>query len=637
MPIQENTLASLKLAGRLPTPKGVALEVINLTQRENASNYDIVRLISSDPALSVRVIKAANVLMANPSRPVVTISDAVTVLGARALRQLVLGIALLVDHQHGPCKQFNYGRFWAQSLLTGIAVRHLAARTRLAAMEEIFVLGLLGGIGKLALATLYPDAFGNLIDREDKNDLDALYRQEIEQFGFEQAELSAAILADMHFPALFQTLVHDYPQPESSRVVEGSREWKLLNILHLGALIAEVSLAEPGDRSVPLRRLRTDAARFAIEQQTLIEVADACAREWPEWVALLNMGARTLPAFSELFALDDDVPEETVVPQWPHANLDYKMRVLVVEDDRVMRTLLVKMLESAGHQVSIAANGEEALQLIERVRPQLVVTDWVMPKMSGLELCRELRTQLQHREIYVIVVTVQESADKLVEAFEAGADDYLLKPLTPKIFFARLRAAQRVIQLQEELAFDREQLLRFAKDLTEANERLQRQALTDALTSLPNRRFAMERLEQEWALTQRGDRALSCLMVDIDHFKSINDKHGHQIGDEALKLVAITLRHAARTQDVVCRYGGEEFVVICPDTSLADACQCAERLRLNVLAEGLKLSDGSLLRMTASIGVAQKQSDTPTLESLLIRADDNLYAAKAAGRNCTVS
>jgi len=352
---------------------------------------------------------------------------------------------------------------------------------------------------------------------------------------------------------------------------------------------------------------------------------------------LLNMGARTLPSFSELFALDDDAPEETVVPQWPHANLDYKMRVLVVEDDRVMRTLLVKMLESAGHQVSIAANGEEALQLIERVRPQLVVTDWVMPKMSGLELCRELRAQLQHREIYVIVVTVQESADKLVEAFEAGADDYLLKPLTPKIFFARLRAAQRVIQLQEELAFDREQLLRFAKDLTEANERLQRQALTDALTSLPNRRFAMERLEQEWALTQRGDRALSCLMVDIDHFKSINDKHGHQIGDEALKLVAITLRHAARTQDVVCRYGGEEFVVICPDTSLADACQCAERLRLNVLAEGLKLSDGSLLRMTASIGVAQKQSDTPTLESLLIRADDNLYAAKAAGRNCTVS
>jgi diguanylate cyclase (GGDEF)-like protein len=506
----------------------------------------------------------------------------------------------------------------------------------LAAVEEIIVLGLLGGIGQLALATVYPDDFGTLLGGEQTGDLQELYRQEIEHFGFEQAELSAAILADMQFPPLFQRLVHDYPQPENSRVTEGSREWKLLNTLHLGALIAEVCLAGPHERTVLLQRLRTDAARFAVDQQVLVEVADECARDWPEWVALLNMGARKLPSFAELFAQDDEVPEEVQVPHWPHAKHDYKMRVLVVEDDRVMRALLVKMLEVAGHQVTIAGDGVEALQSIEKVRPQLIVTDWMMPKMNGLELCRELRSHEQNRNVHVIVVTSQESPDKLVEAFEAGADDYLLKPLTPKIFFARLRAAQRVIQLQEELNFDREQLLRFAKDLTEANESLQRQALTDALTGLPNRRFAMERLEQEWALAQRGDRVLSCLMIDLDHFKSINDKHGHQFGDEALKLVATTLRRAARTQDVVCRYGGEEFVVICPDTLLSDARQCAERLRLNLAAEGLPLPDGSLLRMTASIGVAQKQTDTPTLESLLIRADNNLYAAKAAGRNCTM-
>lgn len=635
-PNQRNILAKLKLSGRLPSPKGVALEVINLTQRENASNQDIVRLISADPALSMRVIKAANVLLSSASRPIVTISDAVTVLGARALRQLVLGIALIVDYQQGPCKQFNYLHFWAHSLLTGIYVRHLAAISRLAAVEEIFVIGLLGGIGQLAMATVYPEEFGNMLSASERQPLNELYRKEREKFGFEQAELSAAILADMNFPTIFQTLIHDYPQPEASSVEEGSREWKLMNMLHLASLMADVSLSTPAEGNKLARRLRSDAALVAIEERALVQVAEEGAKEWREWATLLNMGARQLPLFAELFDHIDNEQEEVVIPQWPHAHRDYKMRVLVVEDDRSMRALMERMLIAAGHHVVIASNGLDALSLIEKERPQLIVTDWIMPQMDGIALCRELRSKPENRSIYVIIVTMQESADKLVEAFEAGADDYLNKPITPKIFFARLRAAQRVVQLQEELAFDREQLMRFSAELSAANERLLGQALSDALTGLPNRRFAMERMEQEWALTKRGDRTLSCLMVDIDHFKSINDRFGHQVGDEALKLVADTLRRAARTQDVVCRYGGEEFLVICPDTDAQAAVQCAERLRTNVAAQGLRLQDGGEHKMTVSIGVAEKNESINTLEALLIHSDNNLYAAKEAGRNRTI-
>ncbi|MDP1995858.1 MAG: diguanylate cyclase, partial [Gallionella sp.] len=220
--------------------------------------------------------------------------------------------------------------------------------------------------------------------------------------------------------------------------------------------------------------------------------------------------------------------------------------------------------------------------------------------------------------------------------FEAGADDYLVKPVAQKVFFARLRAAQRVVQLQEELAFDREQLLRFSKDLAASNERLQRLALTDALTELPNRRFAMERLEQEWALSKRGDRTLSCMMVDIDCFKPINDKFGHQAGDEVLKCVANTLRQSARTQDVVCRYGGEEFVVICPDTGIDAAYQCAERLRLNVAALKFKNQEAGI-RLAISIGVAEKKEGVTSIEKLLNRADECLYAAKQGGRNRVVA
>ncbi len=325
------------------------------------------------------------------------------------------------------------------------------------------------------------------------------------------------------------------------------------------------------------------------------------------------------------------------MPQWAHANqADYKMRVLVVEDDRAMLVLLEAMLKAAGHDVLIARNGEEAMRIVGQQHPQVVITGWMMPKMNGITLCRKLRENSERPDMYVIMLTIQESVDRLVEAFEAGADDYLVKPVTQKVFFARLRAAQRVVRLQEELAFDREQLLRFSKDLAASNERLQRLALTDALTELPNRRFAMERLDQEWALSKRGDRTLSCMMVDIDYFKPINDKYGHQVGDEALKYVANVLRHSARTQDVVCRYGGEEFLVICPDTGIDAAYQCAERLRLNVAALKFKNQEADI-GLTISVGVAEKKEDVASIDDLLSRADECLYAAKQGGRNRTVS
>jgi diguanylate cyclase (GGDEF)-like protein len=639
-PTQSEILAKLKISGKLPTPKGLALEVIKLTQFEDTSNQDIVHLISADPALGVCVIKAASMLIASTARPVLTISDAVSVLGFRALRQLVLSISLIENHQHGPCKQFNYAYFWAHSLLTAIAVRHLtermAERAKLAAAEEIFTLGLLGGLGRLVMASVYPEEFGNLLEQAEGSTLEELYLKEQQLFGFEQAELSAAILADMNFPVIFQRLIHDYPQPQNSSIAEGSREWKLMNLLYLASLIANTSLAEPADCGKAARQLRAQAVSLAIEGSDIIDVTEKCALDWAEWTKLLNIRSCAIPSFAELFKQAENELEEIALPQLTHTATGYKMRVLLVEDDRAMRKLLEKLLIAAGHQVVVACNGIQALQLLKEERPQLIVTDWVMPEMDGISLCREVRANPDNRSIYLMVMTAYESPGKLLEAFESGADDYVYKPISPKMFYARLGAAQRVVQLQVDLASDREQLLHYSNELAAANERLQRQALTDSLTGLHNRRFAMERLEQEWALSKRGDRLLSCLMVDIDHFKTINDRFGHQIGDDALKLVANTLRLQARTQDVVCRYGGEEFLVICPDTRLDAARLCAERLRFSVAAENIALPDGSKISMTVSIGLAENNDRISSVGGLLIQADKNLYAAKAAGRNCIV-
>lgn len=629
----QQIIDKLKISGQLPTPKGVALEVINLTQQDDTSNHDIVRLISADPALSQRVVMAANALLGHVSRPVVTIHDAVTVLGLRALRQLVLGITLIADYRHGACSNFDYLHFWQHSLLTALTARHLAQQARLMAPEEVFVLGLLGQIGQLALATAHPQAFSELLQQHKAED--SLREGERAQFGFDHAEVAAALLADMHFPLLFQTLVRDYRTPQASKAEAGTREWKLLRALNLAGLLADLWLA--GDKASPhqIGSVQRAAAELAIEENELLELATSCAQEAQEWSRLLGMGNLHLLELAPLLAAQETPPlSGDPVPYAPGVH-DYKMRVLVVEDDRAIRTLLEQWLSAAGHRVSVAEDGIAALKMAELHRPQVVLTDWHMPRMNGIALSRELRRLPQHRDVYLIAVTVETSPDKLIEAFEAGVDDYLLKPLVPKLFFARLRAAQRVVQLQEELAFEREQLVRFSNELSSANERLQRQALTDALTDLPNRRFAMERLEQEWALTRRGDRALSCMMLDIDHFKAINDTHGHQLGDDALQQVAEALRKTARAQDVVCRYGGEEFLVICPDSTAEAAYQAAERIRLAVELLRVPTANGHV-PLTISIGVAQKDEGMTGVDELINRADNNLYAAKAQGRNRTV-
>ena len=630
----QQILDKLKISGPLPTPKGVALQVIELTRREEVTNHDLVQLIGVDPALSQRVVKAANALLGHVSRPVVTIHDAVTVLGMRALRQLVLGIALVADYRHGPCANFDYPGFWQHSLLTALCVRRLALRANLMAAEEVFMLGLLGQIGRLVLATAQTEAFSDLLEQHEPEQ--RLFELEQAQFGFNHAEVSAAMLAEMNFPLLFQALVRDYRVPQTSKTEPGSREWQLLRSLHLAGLLADLSPAPAPERAAAVTAVRRAAAELAIEESELLELAAACMEEAREWSALLGMGSPSLPDLTSLFTAPEvleEASEPTSFVQSPH---DYKMRVLVVEDDRAMRALMAQWLNAAGHRVNVAENGVEALNLAELHRPQVVITDWRMPQMDGISLCRELRRLPQLRNVYLIVVTVETAADKLVEAFEAGADDYLVKPLVPKLFFARLRAAQRVVQLQEELAFDREQMVRFSNELSVANKRLQQQALTDTLTDLPNRRFAMERLEQEWALTRRGERALSCMMLDIDHFKKINDTFGHQLGDEALKQVADALRKTARAQDVVCRYGGEEFLVVCPDTGATAAYQAAERMRVAVESLRMSAPDGQHVPLTLSIGVAEKGEGIADMSALINRADGSLYAAKTQGRNRTV-
>jgi diguanylate cyclase (GGDEF)-like protein len=313
-----------------------------------------------------------------------------------------------------------------------------------------------------------------------------------------------------------------------------------------------------------------------------------------------------------------------------------KLRLLIVENDPALRRVLENTMGEAGHTVFTASDGKEGLELALGLRPQLIITEWAMPEMDGISFCKVLRQTKAGRRVYVLILSDSDDDRKLIEAFEAGADDYIVKPFDPMVLGARLRAGQRVIQLQDEIELDRQDIRRIATELAVSNRRLQQVALTDPLTGVPNRRFAMERLDQEWAAANRSGHPLSCLVIDVDHFKQVNDTYGHDIGDEVLKLTAETLKRFSRVQDTVSRVGGEEFLVICPDTDATAAHQCADRLRKAVAAAPMD-AGGFTIQVTISIGVATRDKTMADPDALTKRADRAVYQAKRAGRNRTVA
>jgi diguanylate cyclase (GGDEF)-like protein len=226
-----------------------------------------------------------------------------------------------------------------------------------------------------------------------------------------------------------------------------------------------------------------------------------------------------------------------------------------------------------------------------------------------------------------------EDEEKLIEAFESGVDDFMSKPLRPRVFEAHLRAGRRVVRLQEEIERDREEIRRYAAELAVTNRKLEEAAMTDFLTGFANRRYAMERIEQEWAASLRSGRPLACLVIDIDEFKRVNDTHGHDVGDLVLRQTAAALKSGLRAHDVVARAGGDEFLVICPDTTLPAALACAERVRRSVAATRV-VTSGVELQPSVSIGVAVREAAMSGADKLVKCADQGLYVAKDRGRNC---
>ncbi len=296
------------------------------------------------------------------------------------------------------------------------------------------------------------------------------------------------------------------------------------------------------------------------------------------------------------------------------------MKVLVADDDPGSLLVARAAVERSGHDCLTAADGDEAWALYLQHQPDVVVTDWMMPGMDGLALCRAIRARGADLYTYIVLLTSQGSRDDVLAGLEAGADDYVTKPLDPFVLHARLLVALRITTLHADLAHYRKVL--------------SQQARTDPLTGLNNRLKLSEDLEQLHARSHRYAEEYCVAMCDVDNFKSYNDIYGHQAGDLALRTVAAALVGAARETDGVYRYGGEEFLLVLPNQSQLGAKAFMERALDAVRELDIAHSGDPTGRLTLSAGIsAFTAGHRADADTLLGEADAALYAAKAAGRN----
>lgn len=290
--------------------------------------------------------------------------------------------------------------------------------------------------------------------------------------------------------------------------------------------------------------------------------------------------------------------------------------ILVADDSMVVRAVLRRQLETDGHTVVEAVNGEEAIDACREYHPDVILLDVEMPVLDGHATLARLKADPQLKDIPVVFLTGRVDTADVVNGLRLGAHDYLRKPFEANELMARVSAALRTKWLQDELRA--------------RNAELDRVSRIDMLTNIYNRRHLDEHLRAVISAARRHDRSVGVLIVDIDHFKNVNDEHGHLAGDAVLREVAARLQQAMRTEDALGRWGGEEFLAVLTDTPPEGVRVMAERLRQVVAAAPFTLDDGSQIRVTVSVGHTNGREDA---EVLVHRADDALYVAKAEGRN----
>lgn len=296
------------------------------------------------------------------------------------------------------------------------------------------------------------------------------------------------------------------------------------------------------------------------------------------------------------------------------------MQVIIVDDDPVSRQILKGILRKSGYEVIEMPDGQAAWEYLQKEPARLVITDWIMPRMDGLELIQKIRAAQSPNYVYILILTGKDDKSDVVDGLNAGADDYLTKPFHINELRARVKIGERILDLES--------------NLKNARDQMEEMAMHDSVTGLWNRRAIYIHTEAEFNRARRDSASVSLMLIDIDHFKEINDQYGHINGDRALQYVAENIGMNVRSYDWAGRWGGDEFLVILPGTSEQEAVVIANRIRENIDSSQVQLSSGEKVPLQVSIGVIDWDlGHSFALDTAIQMVDEALYTAKKSGRN----
>ena len=645
----QKTFEELRLSGSLPSPSGVGMQILKLTQGDDFSTEEIGQAISADSALTGRLLKLANSAESGSVQPITTIGEATIRLGIRTVRNVALGLSLISANRQGSCTAFDYDRYWAMSLARAVAAQQLSRQLRIGVPAETYILGLLADIGSLALASVHPESYAELLTFGEYEGRLGLLKEEEQRFEINHAEVAACMLAEWGLPKPFGEAVRGYEFVDFS-----SRETTLEAIetlVQAADIIGRLCLADENTTTAAWNELwklyQELRGSCSLEDERFDQICNSIASEWREWGQVLSIPTQKPVDFGGIEehiaglaeraqAAPAEGPAPTPTPGEPISERviqdESRMRVLAVDDDPLSLKMLERHLIRAGHEVLVARDGDEALRMALDKTPQLVVADWMMPGLDGVDLCRALRQIPDGRRIYFLLLTGKDDETEVIQAFDAGVDDYVTKPFNPRILLARIQAGSRIVSLQKQVEKEQARQKKQLAELQVLTRKLRSAALTDPLTGLPNRRYAMKRLGQAWEASVRTGNPVATIMMDIDFFKSVNDEYGHDAGDAVLKETAIQLQDMCREDEDVCRIGGEEFLVICANADAEAAFQCAERLRTTVENNVVHWKEFNRA-VTLSLGIASRTESMENGEDLMKASDEAVYVAKESGRN----
>jgi diguanylate cyclase (GGDEF)-like protein len=617
----------IKATGRLPSPRGVARAVLELTRDPDANIPAITRLVQSDPAMSARLLRYANAARGGSLNPIVSVQQAIIFLGLFRIRQVALGFSLIDDHRRGACASFDYTRYWTQSLATAVTARHVSHLAQVPP-DESFTSGLLSGIGRLAFASVYPAEYDALL-AQTQNDA-TLREAERARFGMDHAELGGELLAEWGLPEIFHQAVRYTEICDLAPFAPGSRAHALAAALALATRMGQLLAAESRRRWERVPALYQAAAALGLEEHDIPPLLQAVAAQWRLWGDELGLPTGGPKELAGIFHAPPEPSAEL------RGGLVVPLRVVVYARSASRMPAVVATLAATGLAADVTTDFDRTATLLQAGGVDVLFIECDACGEAAAGRVRVLKSMAGAHDVHCIALIPPAAEPDVARLLIAGASDYLVSNHAPVTLLARLHAAQQMVALRAAVRAERASLVRTSGEWARSHRRLLREALTDPLTGVANRRHGEDRLAQECSFSAHSGAPVSCLLLDVDHFKKVNDTHGHDIGDLVLKQVAGIVAGACRKTDVLFRLGGEEFCVVCPGADRAGAVVVAERI-LRAIRDARFGDLGAPFRATISIGVAERAPGASTPHALLAAADRALYDAKRGGRNQIVA